>query len=57
MVCVSRKHLPAAVLVSMGCSVAAGMRHGPYRANDVLKVSDAARETVDPRNHQNVTGP
>src|SRR5262245_16758899 len=40
----SRKHLPAAVLVSIGCSVAFATRL--HRAYDVLQVSDAARACV-----------
>jgi hypothetical protein len=44
----SRKHLPAAVLVSMDCSVAlrdsAARLHG---ANDILHVADAPGEAIN----------
>jgi hypothetical protein len=47
--------LPAAVLVSIGCSVAlrggALLLHGAY---GVLQVTDAAGEPIDARDHQHV---
>ena len=44
----SRKHLPAAVLVSMDCSVA--LRDGAARlhgADDVLRAADAPGEAIN----------
>jgi hypothetical protein len=48
----SKKHLPAAVLVSIGCSVA--LHPWPYGPDDILKVAYAAREPVNARHHQHV---
>jgi hypothetical protein len=48
----SRKHLPAAVLVSIGCSVAFRGALGLHRAHDALQVTDAARQAIDPGDHQ-----
>ena len=43
-----RKYLPAAVLVSIGCSVAFKDAPRAFTARtNVLKVSDAARQAVD----------
>jgi hypothetical protein len=51
----SRKHLPAAVLVSIGCSVAFNAApRARTNADDVLQVPDAARQAVDPRDHEHV---
>jgi hypothetical protein len=51
----SRKHLPAAVLVSIGrLTRLQGCPTGPDRADDVLQVPDAAGEPVDPDDHQHV---
>ena len=41
---ISRKHFPAAVLVSIGCSVALRLRAlGLKGADDVLQIADRAR--------------
>jgi hypothetical protein len=51
----SRKHLPAAVPVSIGCSVA--LSDAPPAldcANDVLQIADAPRQTINPGDHQNI---
>jgi hypothetical protein len=48
--------LPAAVPVSIGCSVAFRTAPRPDSANDVLKVSDASGEAIDAGDHQNVAG-
>jgi hypothetical protein len=45
---ISRKHLPAAVLVSIGCSMAFSAAPFAFSApDDVLEVANAAREAVD----------
>jgi hypothetical protein len=47
--------LPAAVLVSIGCSVAFRTAPAcPHGADDVLQFADAARETINAGNQQNV---
>ena len=49
--------MPAAVLVSIGCSVAFRIAPArPDRAHDVLKVADAPGEAIDAGDHQNVAG-
>jgi hypothetical protein len=42
----SRKHLPAAVLVSIGRSVAFWAALGLQRTHNVLKVTNAVREPI-----------
>jgi hypothetical protein len=44
----SRKHLPAAAPVSIGCSVALRLAPRAHTADNVLQVADASRKTVDP---------
>jgi hypothetical protein len=52
----SRKHLPAAVLVSIGCSVAFRDAPRAFTAGTMfLQVPDAARQPVDGGDHQNVS--
>jgi hypothetical protein len=47
--------LPAAVLVSIGCSVALRLAPlGLERAHDVLEVADRARQAVDAGDHQDI---
>jgi hypothetical protein len=51
----SRNALPAAVLVSIGCSVARRLAPSALRArNDVLEVTDRAGEPVDACHDQGV---
>src|SRR6266403_2131548 len=53
----SRKACPAAVPVSIGCSVALRMAPFAFTARtNILKITDAASQPVDPRDHQHVTG-
>src|SRR6266404_5576265 len=53
----SRKAFPAAVPVSIGCSVALRMAPLAFTARtNILKITDAASQPVDPRDHQHVTG-
>jgi hypothetical protein len=48
----SRKHLPAAVAVSIGCSVARNATpFGSQLPHDVLQVADRAGYAVDARDH------
>jgi hypothetical protein len=50
----SRKHLPAAVLVSIGCSVARSATPLAFSAR-TTQIPNAARQAVDPRDHQHIT--
>jgi hypothetical protein len=51
----SRKHLPAAVLVSIGCSVAFERCALPTdRPDDALQVADTAGEPVNAGDHKHV---
>jgi hypothetical protein len=53
----SKKHLPAAVPVSIGCSVALSEAPRAHLADDVLKIRNAASEAIDAGAHQDVTWP
>ncbi len=46
--------MPAAVLVSIGCSVASSVAPRARTAHDVLQIPNAARQAIDPRHHQHV---
>jgi len=51
----SRNALPAAVLVSIGCSVAfRDAPFGPQGPYDILEVADAASKSIDPGDHKSV---
>jgi hypothetical protein len=52
----SRKHLPATLLVSIGLLGRLRRRAlGSHGSNDILKAADAPREAVDAGDHQHVT--
>jgi hypothetical protein len=52
----SRKHFPAAVPVSIGCSVGLqGRATGLQSPHDVLQVTDAPGQPINLCDHENVT--
>jgi hypothetical protein len=56
---ISKKHLPAAVPVSIGCSAALSEAPRAFTAgtNDILQVADRPGQPVNPRRHEHVAGP